>query len=302
MALTAKEELAAKLKLELALKRKLLATYAQLSRMLRAGLKIGIVPDLRGTALPGVTLGYRSHYDRVARVFGGLTNDELPEDLQMTEDESAIAQAALADDFDDRAYRAATGSLTTLQANATKAKVRADRLISEDQTGKLKPSDAPRLAQQIFMKRQRPNAATSARMETQFAAEATKGVEVSVLTQEIEPKLLGSPFKTWRSQGDSRVRTPPKSHFDHLGADGLRVRTNVPFVVNNEMLMWPGDQSFGATMGNIANCRCSAIYDVPSVEELRRVVLGRGPDLVPDAPFPFPITESDEVVSIPMNI
>ena len=106
-------------------------------------------------------------------------------------------------------------------------------------------------------------------------------------------KSLSSAVKIWRSQGDSRVRT---GVFNHLSADGQRVPVSEPFTVSGESLMWPGDTSYGASVGNVINCRCSAIYEAESIEELRRI-LGR-PATENPAAFDFPLTESEVVVGL----
>ena len=81
-------------------------------------------------------------------------------------------------------------------------------------------------------------------------------------------------FKVWRSQADSRVRTIETGPFDHLVPDGQRVPSHLPFTVSGEALMWPGDTSLGASLGNVIRCRCGAVYDVVSVAAARRSMLG----------------------------
>lgn len=63
----------------------------------------------------------------------------------------------------------------------------------------------------------------------------------------------------WRTMGDGRVRgSNPKDQYDHLSAEGLEV---VPgdelFVVSGESMQYPGDNSMGASLGNIISCRCT---------------------------------------------
>jgi hypothetical protein len=94
--------------------------------------------------------------------------------------------------------------------------------------------------------------------ETQTAAEHAKAVEVSVLSGG-QSHLIK---KEWVSVGDSVVRT---GTYDHLAADGQRVNSDKPFIVSGEPLMFPGDRSLGASIGNIARCRCSAVYDEEAI-------------------------------------
>jgi hypothetical protein len=101
-------------------------------------------------------------------------------------------------------------------------------------------------------------------LETQAPAEASKLTRVEILIGE-EPSLSGGPArpseratKEWVNLGDSRVRAGD-SGFDHLFA-AQQVPINMPFNVSGEQLMFPGDTSRGATLGNVVNCRCSAVY------------------------------------------
>lgn len=55
---------------------------------------------------------------------------------------------------------------------------------------------------------------------------------------------------TWDSTLDELTRP------HHWDADGQTVLINEPFVVAGERLMFPGDDSLGATAKNLINCRC----------------------------------------------
>ncbi len=63
--------------------------------------------------------------------------------------------------------------------------------------------------------------------------------------------------KIWVTMGDDLVRTFP---FDHDSANGQEQFIDDPFVVSGELLQFPGDWSLGASLGNLINCRCSALY------------------------------------------
>lgn len=66
--------------------------------------------------------------------------------------------------------------------------------------------------------------------------------------------ILTLATKMWRDFGDNKVRPP------HRKANGQEVLITEPFMVGGELLKYPGDTSLGASMWNIANCRCSAVY------------------------------------------
>lgn len=64
----------------------------------------------------------------------------------------------------------------------------------------------------------------------------------------------GCTKKRWKSYRDERVRA------DHADADGQVVDINRPFRVGKYMMMYPKDESLGAGLEEIVNCRCSVEY------------------------------------------
>lgn len=99
-----------------------------------------------------------------------------------------------------------------------------------------------------------------ATLETQRTAESTKlieaydaaGLDPTALVTGIGVTTKAS--KQWQTVGDNRVRSA------HRIANGQKKPINQPFVVAGEKLMYPGDTSFGASIANVANCRCNARY------------------------------------------
>ena len=64
----------------------------------------------------------------------------------------------------------------------------------------------------------------------------------------------GKTRKVWRTIIDGREREW------HEEVNGMTVPIDEPFEVNGELLMYPLDDSLGASADNIANCRCCAEY------------------------------------------
>lgn len=60
--------------------------------------------------------------------------------------------------------------------------------------------------------------------------------------------------KMWVTMGDSKVRVK------HARANFQIRPINEPFIVGEELLMVPGDTSLGASLDNVAGCRCHASY------------------------------------------
>jgi hypothetical protein len=95
-----------------------------------------------------------------------------------------------------------------------------------------------------------------AMQEVQTATENAKFTEVDVLNDDLQadPTIDVNIEKTWITMGDLKVREA------HMRANGQRRNLNDFFLVGGELLMYPKDQSGGASMGNIINCRCKSIY------------------------------------------
>lgn len=64
----------------------------------------------------------------------------------------------------------------------------------------------------------------------------------------------GCTKKRWTSYKDERVRA------DHADVDGQVVEINRPFRVGEYLMMYPKDDSLGAGLEEIVNCRCSVEY------------------------------------------
>lgn len=129
----------------------------------------------------------------------------------------------------------------------------------------------------VFRRMLRGRETGIARLNTQGAAESAKLTQIQLLRGE-EPSFSGggptTGTKEWANLGDSKVRIPPGRRFNHLTAE-QEVPINQPFIVNGEQLRFPGDQSLGASLGNVCSCRCSATYDIA---QTARIVKAKGSD------------------------
>lgn len=100
-----------------------------------------------------------------------------------------------------------------------------------------------------------PRANTVAMTETQKAAEGSKQTasERAVEIVAASTLLLISTKKEWRTREDKKVRP------QHDGANYQIRKLEEPYEVAGQLLMYPGDGSLGASLWNIANCRCNSI-------------------------------------------
>lgn len=253
-----------------------------------------MVPDFRSTWSDVTVRTLLVAYARTARALAWQLSAEMPEDVRPTDLERRVIAIEMGRVFSRRAAGQAALILETAQRRVARSVGRASEVIAAPDSG-LTPADLPRLAARDWLRRQKVQARAVAAVETQTAAETAKGIEAARLLggpSPVHKAVVGEPFKLWRTQGDSKVRT---GQFDHLDADGQRVPVSQPFEVSGERLRWPGDWSLGASGENIYGCRCSAIYEADSVAELRRGFFAR---LLADLER-FVQTESDVVVSMP---
>lgn len=64
----------------------------------------------------------------------------------------------------------------------------------------------------------------------------------------------GKTRKRWITERDNKVRKT------HAEVNGITIPINEPFVVGNSLMMFAKDVSLGASMEEIANCRCAVLY------------------------------------------
>jgi hypothetical protein len=74
----------------------------------------------------------------------------------------------------------------------------------------------------------------------------------------------GVPEKKWEAILDMATR--PEHRAAHYL---LPIKTDEPYIVGGEKMMFPGDQSLGATVENIVNCRCDSVPIVPKGKEIK---------------------------------
>lgn len=330
---TATRDLAIKLGLERQFKPQIRGLFAAILRNYRDGLARGRVIDVATRAGASLERLLLAQYRRVGNVFAKQINAKLPRTLRLTDEESATLEANLEAVFSQRAVEQAIRINLTTQRRLDSAVREAARLILDDPNIESTPENINSLAVTRVASHFTGRVNAIACFETQWSAEASKVLEVAVLVDDedgIEVKraqLLGRILagrhcdpdgsnckvetkpkdrrdaeykargdlarilKTWRSQGDSRVRV---GDFDHLFADGQQVTGADPFIVSSEELLWPGDSSRGASLGNVISCRCSAEYETSSIADLRRII--QREDLVQATGPGFAVTESEIVV------
>lgn len=210
------------------------------------------------------------HYLRVQNAFKNMVVKEQ-EIKQDDDDDMAIEEDILGAMLlwrQMQSEQAASRIMDTNEKNMRESLLAAQEQLSEED----KPIDSRSIAalSVVLLRRKfKKRVNIIAEYETQRAAEKAKITEAQVLSGTYpggRRRTVKAAFKTWRTMRDDRVRPSPfyKSPpwVSHRKAEGQRKRVDEPFIVSGERLMFPGDESLGATFPNLVRCRCVAIYEV----------------------------------------
>lgn len=226
-------------------------------------------------------------YRRVGRIFGKRTGPRLPASLRTTPEEQSAINLALRRRFSLRApEQAGIINGTTqrqMQAALAAALAAASRLFIESGQQLTRPEVAAQAGVNLGrgIEGRKGSIVT---LETQAPAELSKLVETDILVgvppeRAATPSTIGTTVKKgWVTMGDRRVRhfDNYSGQFSHVMADGQIKKETEPFVVTGELLMYPGDTSLGASIGNVIRCRCASVPELAAIAELRRRANRRG--------------------------
>lgn len=212
-----------------------------------------------------------THYKRVGKEFSNRLTESMPSDIAVTKDERAKIDGAL-----DLYYIAQSGEQSNLITKTTQKDIEAsfaeaieELTQAESQKALFGAKEISVIAAMRLIRKLLPRNESIAAYETQVIAEAAKGTEGQILSGNDPSVLSGNnrpsrSKKEWVSMGDQDVRS------SHIEADGQVVDETQPFTVDGESLMWPGDMSLGASIGNTINCRCASVIDKETVYAERR--------------------------------
>lgn len=264
-----------KVKLERTLARKLRALDQEIARTYTQVLaRTGSIIDMEARALEPLTSMLRSHYHETAGKFDSLIRVKLPADVAITAAEEATISTSLSTHFNTKAEEQARLILRTHQKNAVRAfELGQEAAVIEGVTG---TEEVARISGRILDRKFVGREQGISVLETLHPAEASKLTEAEVLSLSDGLTVRGetptaTTSKIWTTQGDHLVRgADVGDDFDHILADEQRVPLSEPFKVSGESLPSPGDTSLGASVGNVARCRCATRFDVKEITEVRR--------------------------------
>jgi hypothetical protein len=275
MGAQAAKELRMKVQFEIELRPKIQGLFKAILRdfvrVLGTSRTVISAQDRAGVALEAIL---SKHYVKVTDTFSKQMRFRMPSDLAMTHEESAEIDAMLIEFISFKAPEQTAYILQTTQQNMFDAVVIArneqERLSAKGRF--MSEREVAVTAGRVLERRLNGRVSGIATYETQWPAEMAKALEVSVLIGEqdifefkaAKSTNIAGVKKQWASQTDSRVRDT------HLMADGQNRKGPQPFNVGQALLLWPGDKSLGAPGSETNGCRCSAIYEVESVKQLRK--------------------------------
>jgi hypothetical protein len=199
-----------------------------------------------------------NHYTRVQKTFRGVVKNDEKQNEQENNDEvsSALLLWAFINSID--VARAITN---TNQRNMDDAIAQARQAFSDEGNTSYTTRELAALSAIMLNRKFRGRETSIIITETQRAAESTKLIEAfgeaglppdAVVTQGRVP--VTNAIKEWVDVGDKDVRR------GHHAGEVASVSIDRPFIVNGQQLMYPGDNSRGAAVGNTINCRCGSFY------------------------------------------
>lgn len=261
MALAITKQLQMKLVLEKRFQREVRSIFSAIAMDFMTSVALNGIPPQARRYLPAWSAALDNHYRRTQKLFTGAIGKQSNKqqlDDDSSEEELLLLLAALLAWRDKATTTHAMQLVSTTERNMLDALQTAQAQFALD--NKI-PTDRELAVAAAAILRRKFNGRVGpiTISETQAAAESTKFIEAEVASG-LKPRVLGGGLvattttKTWRTVGDRKVRRL------HQAANGQLRPITEPFIVGNEFLMFPGDESMGASTANVANCRCIAQY------------------------------------------
>lgn len=268
---TARKWLRFKLNSESPFKKELKSYFYQQSRRIKSGLD----PETMAPIL-------EKQYKRIIRNISGIRIKEvddfgLEDKILYILSGRAIGQAVFTDKTTNKLFKRASEMARqelsaegiTFPAQSTLNKVTAAifRSLNSGRVGGIAVSETQMMTEKIkqVMQEVSEDMMEAAIVESdkelaQAAADMNQGQTFQEIADNIDLKPPSELFpimtlleKAWVTMGDKKVRPW------HNDANFQTVPINKPFIVKNQMLMFPGDTSMGASLDNTNGCRCSSV-------------------------------------------
>lgn len=278
------EDLAKKLKLEVRFKRELRELFATIDRDLEAAIRqTGKPPEAQQYYEDFIGLLTRAHRKTNEAFSGSIVaflrkNKDNPEELivialkevaaargmtyeQLLNEMDAYSRLEARNFIHTHVKESASAITATNQKQMDILWAAAIATLSIDLGRQPTLEEISKYTRKKFKAKAKGRIEHIAATEIQRAAEASKSIDREIFTRTANNLLLSSGNainavkmeETWVTMGDSIVRD------SHIEADGITKNEDGVFIVQGQSLLYPGDTSLGATIDNVAGCRCSAV-------------------------------------------
>lgn len=197
----------------------------------------------------------RSYNEAIDKASGCFMDDPIVQDLLSPQERTMIKgqSVLLSQEYaSKRAVTIAEELMATTRKNLAQSHTLVDKVIL--QTG-VEVTQAERMSMVMdnFEQRLNNRVGTIAATETQNVYQEAKQIEAR-MTNEVLNRSGQNMQKRWNATLDQSTRPA------HVEAHGQRVNLEALYEVWGEKLSYPGDDSNGASVKNLANCRCESIH------------------------------------------
>lgn len=269
---TAAAELGRKMRLEQAFMRELRSLFSKMRNEFRVSVAATGSPVQASVYQQEWQALLSNHYTRVQRAFRREVLDQNGQKSlgfwltkQNEEETEEVAAFALLEWIRQTAPQQAALITRTNEADIQKALTQARQQLIEDNEP-LVDRNIAASASAVLTARFASRIPLISQTETQDAAEATKQIRAEAMAG-VEPFPVSGRVRqplegeldiacTWDTITDGRERAA------HRQANGQTISITEVFIVAGERLRFPGDPSLGASISNLARCRCSKRFEV----------------------------------------
>ena len=198
-------------------------------------------------------------------IYGSALRSLQKEAIRIQRDLPSESLRALSKEFRKRARARAKGTAVIVATTETNWVVEATRLEAEKIMAETLERSLRQVAEQSRTEEQLREGMIRAQKIIQGSEREGLKKKISTLAKQVEavsPEegaiiILATSIqrrKQWGTMRDGRVRQT------HQEVDGVEIAEHEAFLVGASLMMYPGDDSLGADIEEIINCRCSVKY------------------------------------------
>lgn len=200
------------------------------------------------------------HYARVCAVMLGMEPDDEGDLLEVTTRRHAERLATRARMQSDMICRGIDREIAKAGVEVDQEKASPLYIERKDSFG----SFTIKLAAKLVEQAKKAFAAVTKKLPATANVQTQEPAEEAIYDWVEDHKADSTIINVWSTMLDERVREW------HQEAEGQERRVDQPFDVGGEQLRFPGDMSLGASLRNVINCRCAAVFYAVDADGNRR--------------------------------